>query len=56
MAGKCFLEYRRTGGSRRSPLPDFFIGAHAVVEQLTLVTRDVARYRSHFPRLSLVAP
>lgn len=56
MAGKCFLQYRRAGGSRRSPLPDFFIGAHAAVEQLTLVTRDVTRYRSYFPTLSLVAP
>jgi len=56
MAGKCFIEYRRAGGSRRSPLPDFFIGAHAAVEELTLVTRDVARYRSYFPKLSLIAP
>jgi len=56
MAGKCFLQYRRAGGSRRLPLPDFFIGAHAAVEQLTLVTRDVARYRSYFPGLSLVTP
>jgi len=56
IAGKCFLQYRRAGGSRRSTLPDFFIGAHAAVEQLSLVTRDAARYRSYFPGLSLVAP
>jgi predicted nucleic acid-binding protein len=56
LAGKCFLRYRRAGGSRRSPLPDFFIGAHAAVERLTLLTRDAARYRSYFPRLKLIAP
>nr|WP_305047116.1 hypothetical protein [Geoalkalibacter sp.] len=56
MAGKCFVAYRRVGGTRRSPLPDFFIGAHAAVEGLTLLTRDTARYRTFFPRLSLIAP
>lgn len=56
LAGKCFLRYRRAGGSRRSPLPDFFIGAHAAVEGLTLLTRDATRYRSYFPRLELIAP
>lgn len=56
LAGKCFLRYRRAGGARYSPLPDFFIGAHAAVEGLTLVTRDARRYRSYFPGLRLVAP
>lgn len=56
LAGKCFLAYRRSGGSRRSPLPDFYIGAHAAVRSMTLLTRDAARYRSYFPTLSLIAP
>ena len=55
-AGRAFVEYRRKGGSRRSPLPDFFIGAHAEVEGLTLLTRDAARYRTYFPKLKLIAP
>lgn len=56
LAGKCFLAYRRAGGTRRSPLPDFFIGAHALVQGMTLLTRDAARYKSYFPRLTLIAP
>lgn len=56
LAGKCFMRYRKLGGTRRSPLPDFFIGAHAAVEKLTLLTRDAARYRTYFPSLSLIAP
>lgn len=56
LAGKCFLRYRQQGGVRRLPLPDFFIGAHAAVEGLTLLTRDATRYRTYFPGLSLVAP
>ena len=56
LAGKCFLEYRRRGGVRHSPLPDFFIGAQAAVESLDLLTRDVARYRTYFPGLRLVTP
>jgi predicted nucleic acid-binding protein len=56
LAGKAFLAYRRNGGARRSPLPDFYIGAHAVVQGLTLVTRDARRYRSYFPTLRVVAP
>jgi predicted nucleic acid-binding protein len=56
LAGKCFLRYRRRGGTRSSTLPDFYIGAHALIEGLTLVTRDATRYRTYFPRLSLVAP
>lgn len=56
LAGKCFLRYRRRGGARSSTLPDFYIGAHALVEGRTLLTRDAARYRTYFPRLALVAP
>jgi predicted nucleic acid-binding protein len=56
LAGKCFLAYRRRGGSRRSPLPDFYIGAHAAVAGLPLLTRDPRRYRTYFPHLSLIAP
>jgi predicted nucleic acid-binding protein len=51
-----FLRYRRRGGARISPLPDFFIGAHAAVSDLTLLTRDARRYRSDFPKLRIVAP
>ncbi len=56
LAGKCFLAYRRAGGVRRSPLPDFFIGAHALVHKMRLLTRDTARYRSYFKSLELIAP
>jgi len=56
LAGKCFLAYRRRGGSRRSPLPDFYIGAHAAVTGLPLLTRDPRRYRTYFPHLSLLTP
>jgi predicted nucleic acid-binding protein len=56
LAGKCFLVYRQRGGAKRSPLPDFFIGAHAAVAGYRLLTRDAARYRSYFPRLPLIAP
>ena len=56
LAGKAFLAYRRRGGTKRSPLPDFFIGAHAAVSGYQLMTRDATRYRSYFPRLSLIAP
>lgn len=56
LAGKCFLAYRRAGGERRSPLPAFYIGAHAAIEGMPLLTRDAARYRSYLPRLSLIAP
>lgn len=56
LAGKCFLVYRRQGGSRRSPLPDFYVGAHAAVRGMGLLTRDASRYRSYFPTLSLIAP
>ncbi len=56
LAGKCFLRYRRAGGHRTVPLPDFFIGAHAAVQKLDLVTRDPARFRSYFPTVRLIAP
>ena len=56
LAGKSFLLYRRRGGLRTSPLPDFYIGAHAAIEQLALLTRDVARYRSYFPTIEILAP
>jgi predicted nucleic acid-binding protein len=56
LAGKCFGKYRRRGGERRSPLPDFYIGAHAAVTGRALLTRDVGRYRSFFPRLELISP
>ena len=56
LAGKCFVLYRQAGGARRSPLPDFYIGAHAAVSGMTLLTRDASRYRTYFPRLELVAP
>lgn len=56
LAGKCYFAYRRSGGIRRSPLPDFFIGAHALVSGMELLTRDAARYRTYFPRLRLIAP
>jgi len=56
LAGKCSLIYRRRGGVRRSPLPDFHIGAHAAVEGMTLLTRDPTRYRSHIPSLEVIGP
>ena len=56
VAGQCFVTYRRHGGARRSPLPDFYIGAHAAIEGLTLLTRDPKRYRTYFPKLRIVAP
>jgi predicted nucleic acid-binding protein len=56
LAGKAFLEYRRRGGTKSAPMPDFFIGAHAAVSGYTLLTRDARRYHSYFPRLPLIAP
>ena len=56
LAGKCFVRYRRGGGARRSPLPDFYIGAHAAIDGLTLLTRDARRYRTYLPRLAIVTP
>jgi predicted nucleic acid-binding protein len=56
LAGKAFHAYRRAGGTRTSVLPDFFIGAHAAVARLRLLTRDARRYRTYFPSLDLIAP
>jgi predicted nucleic acid-binding protein len=56
LAGKCFRAYRRRGGTRRSPMPDFYIGAHAAVSGYRLLTRDAGRYRSYFPSVDLIAP
>jgi predicted nucleic acid-binding protein len=56
LAGKAFVSYRRRGGARGSPLPDFYIGAHAAVEKLALLTRDPARYRHYFPTVPLTCP
>lgn len=56
LAGKVFAAYRRRGGTKTSPLPDFFIGAHAAVAGYRLLTRDAARYRSSFANLDLIAP
>ena len=56
LAGKAFARYRSSGGIRTGVLPDFFIGAHADVERLPLLTRDARRYRHYFPTLALIAP
>jgi predicted nucleic acid-binding protein len=55
LVGKSFLAYRR-GGAKRSPLPNFFIGAHAAVAGYQLMTRDPTRYRTYYPKLALIAP
>jgi predicted nucleic acid-binding protein len=56
LAGQAFKIYRQTQGLQTSPMPDFYIGAHALVGGLQLLTRDAARYRGYFPRLALVVP
>jgi predicted nucleic acid-binding protein len=56
LAGKCFVDYRRRGGTRRSPLPDFYIGAHAAVTGRALLTRDAGRYRTLLPTVTLICP
>lgn len=56
LAGKAFLSYRRRGGKRSAPLADFYIGAHAAVSGLRLLTRDAQRYRTYFPTVELIAP
>ncbi|MDR7300978.1 type II toxin-antitoxin system VapC family toxin [Haloactinomyces albus] len=56
LAGKCFQDYRKRGGTKHAPLPDFFIGAHAAVSKLRLLTRDARRYRTYFPTVELIAP
>ncbi len=56
VAGRAFVEYRRRGGVRASPLPDFYIGAHAAVASYTLLTRDARRYAGYFPTVQLISP
>lgn len=56
LVGKCFLQYRRQGGQRDAPLPDFFIGAHAAVSKMQLLTRDEVRYRTYFPTITIISP
>ncbi len=56
LAGRAFAVYRRSGGVKRSPLPDFYIGAHALVGGHTLLTRDRGRYASYFPMLRIISP
>ncbi len=56
LAAQAFVKYRRAGGTKSSPLPDFYIGAHALAEGLTLATGDESRYRTHFPGLALITP
>jgi predicted nucleic acid-binding protein len=56
LAGKAFLKYRRSGGTRRSPLPDFYIGAHALTAGYQLLSRDRQRYQTYFSDLDLIAP
>jgi predicted nucleic acid-binding protein len=56
LAARAFVIYRHAGGERRSPLPDFYIGAHAAVAGHTLLTRDPRRYRHYFPKLRIVSP
>jgi len=56
LAVKCLLSNRKTGGTRRSTLPDFYIGAHASVRKMRLLTRDKGRYKTYFPKLEIIAP
>ena len=56
LAAKAYLGYRRRGGARRTPLPDFYIGAHAAVANLSVLTRDIRPYRRHFPRVRCIGP
>jgi predicted nucleic acid-binding protein len=55
-AGKAFMEYRKRGGSKTSPLPDFFIGVHAEISKFTLITRYSARYKTYFPTVTVISP
>jgi predicted nucleic acid-binding protein len=56
LAGKAFLAYRGRGGARRTPLPDFYIGAHAAIAGFRLLTRDDRRFRTYFPKVELISP
>lgn len=56
LAGKAFLTYRKSKGTKRSPLPDFYIGAQAAILKMDLITRDPSRYRTYFPTVQLITP
>ena len=56
LAGKAFVQYRRRGGTKHNVLGDFFIGAHAAVTKLPVLTRDTRRYRNYFPSVKLISP
>ena len=56
LTGKVFLKYRKNKGVKTSPLPDFFIGAHASVSQFDLITRDLSKYKTYFPQVKLIHP
>jgi predicted nucleic acid-binding protein len=56
LAGKAFLQYRKNRGTKRSPLPDFYIGAHAAILEMDLITRGESRYRTYFPTIKLISP
>ncbi len=56
LAGKTYIEYRKNKGIKHSPLPDFFIGAHALVASFELITRDLGKYSTYFPKLKLIHP
>jgi predicted nucleic acid-binding protein len=56
LAGKAFLKYRKENGTKRSPLPDFYIGAQAAVLELELITRDTSRYQTYFPTVKIISP
>ena len=56
LAGKAYLKYKKRKGTKRTPLPDFFIGAQAAVQNLHLITRDVSKYQSYFPTVKLISP
>ncbi len=56
LAGKAYISYRKSGGKKTTPLPDFFIGAHAAVSDLILITRDPQRVNRHFPRVRVLCP
>lgn len=56
LAGKAFLAYRKRDGTKSAPLPDFYIGAHAAVQRMQILTRDPKRYRAYFPTVLLIEP
>jgi predicted nucleic acid-binding protein len=56
LAGKCFMQYKKNSGAKSSPLPDFYIGAHAAITKRPILTRDKARYKTYFNRLKIISP